>query len=166
MKKILVFLFATLISISVAVGCSKTVAELDGTLSEIVEKACAASDFSSVSFTYMQDDFSDEILMYMYGVEDDTLIDYIDDFVLCQRSGVSAATFAVIRFKDGTDDSVIDAVKTAVVDTYVKSLENALLPYDPTQYSIAKNYDLRTVGNSIVLVICEDTDAVFDAITK
>ena len=104
--------------------------------------------------------------MYMYGIEDEDIIAQIDDFVLSERSGMSASTFAVIRFNENAEKSVIDSAKNAVVDVYVQGLMNALMPYDPTEYEISKNYSIKTIGKDLVLVISKDADAVFEAIVK
>ena len=146
-------------------SCSPSSETLDD-LHQTVEKACAAADFSNLEFNFKSDDYSEEILMYMYGVEDEDLIDSIEDFVLSERSGMSASTFSVIRFKSGTEKSVIDSVKTAVEEVYVQSLMNALMPYDPTEYEISKEYKFKTIGNDLVLVISKDADAVLEAIVK
>lgn len=166
MKKTFTPFFVLVILLFMFTGCSQSDTVLTGTLSESVDKACSAADFSSVSFTYMQDEYSEEVLMYMYGIEDQAIIDNIEDFVLSQRSGMYAATFAVIQFKSGTDIAVIDTVQTLINDVYVQSLINALMPYDPTQTDLAQNYEFKRFGNSLVLVICEDNAAVFDAISK
>ena len=147
------------------VGCSQTSGTLSGTLPEIVDNACSAADFSSVSFIYMKDAYSEETLMYMYGIEDEAILDSIVDFVLSERSGMYAATFAVIQFKDGTEPTVIDTVQSLITETYVQSLINALMPYNPEQTAYAQNYEFKIFENSLVLVICEDTAAVFDAIS-
>lgn len=165
MKKTVVFLFILAISVLLFAGCSQSEASLSGTLPEITDKACAAVDFSSLSFTYMQDEYSEEVLMYMYGIEDESLIESIEDFVLSQRSGMYAATFAIIQFKDGTDAAVIDSVQKLITDVYVQALITALMPYDPEQTAYAQNYEFKQFGNSLVLVICEDNAAVFDAIS-
>ena len=166
MKKAITFIFVLVFSLILFAGCSQPKAVISDDLSEVADKACSAADFSSVSFTYMQDDYSEEVLMYMYGVEDEALIANIEDFVLSQLSGMFAATFAVIRFKEGTDSSVIDSVQTLLTDVYVQALITALMPYDPEQTSFAQNYEFKKFGNSLVLVICEDNAAVFDAISQ
>ena len=165
MKNTIICISAVLISVLLLVSCSSSQEKL-GTLTETVEKACEAADFSNVTFTYMEDDYSNEILMFMYGIEDEDIIASIDDFVLSERSGMSASTFAVIRFRNGTEKAVIDSAKKAVEETYVQSLMNALMPYDPTEYEISKNYSIRTIGTDLVLVISKDAAAVFEAIVK
>ncbi len=156
-------IFALLLALITA--CSSSPEAL-GALDKTVEKACAAADFSNVEFTYKSDDYSEEVLMYMYGIEDEDIIAQIDDFVLSERSGMSASTFAVIRFNENTEKSVIDSAKNAVVDVYVQGLMNALMAYDPTEYEISKNYSIKTIGKDLVLVISKDADAVFEAIVK
>ena len=166
MKKTIVSFLLVVFSLIFAVSCSQPSVELTGSLSDITTKACAAADFSSVSFTYMQDEYSEEVLMYMYGIEDETALSAIEDFVVSERSGMYAATFAAIDFKDGTDSAVIDSVETLISDVYVQALITALMPYDPDQTAIAQAYEFRKYGNTLVLVISEDNTAVFDAITK
>ncbi|MBQ6052403.1 MAG: DUF4358 domain-containing protein [Clostridia bacterium] len=165
MKKFVLALFTVALSVFMLASCSPSSETLDD-LHQTVEKACAAADFSNLEFNFKSDDYSEEILMYMYGVEDEDLIDSIEDFVLSERSGMSASTFSVIRFKSGTEKSVIDSVKTAVEEVYVQSLMNALMPYDPTEYEISKEYKFKTIGNDLVLVISKDADAVLEAVVK
>lgn len=147
-------------------SCSSSSGNLPDSLSDTVAKACSAADFSNVTFNYKSDAYSEEVLMYMYGVENENDANAIEDFVLSERSGMSASTFSIIKFKSGTPKSIVDSVKTAIEGTYVQSLINALMPYDPTQYEIAKNYQFKTIGDSLVLVIHEKADEVFDAIVK
>lgn len=165
MKRFALTLFLVVLSVIILASCSSSSEKL-GALDKTVEKACAATDFSNLEFNYKSDEYSEEILMYMYGVEDDELIDSIEDFVLSERSGMSASTFSVIRFKNGTENSVIESVKKAVEEVYVQSLMNALMPYDPTEYEISKNYKFKTIGNDLVLVISKDADAVLAAIAE
>ncbi len=165
MKRFALTLFLVVLSVIILASCSSSSEKL-GALDITVEKACAAADFSNLEFNYKSDEYSEEILMYMYGVEDDELIDSIEDFVLSERSGMSASTFSVIRFKNGTENSVIESVKKAVEEVYVQSLMNALMPYDPTEYEISKNYKFKTIGNDLVLVISKDADAVLAAIAE
>ena len=164
MKKTVIFCLIFALSIIMLVSCASS--EMLGALDKTVEKACAAADFSNVEFNYKSDEYSEEILMYMYGIDDEEIIAKIDDFVLSERSGMSASTFAVIRFGEDTEKSVIDTAKKAVEETYVQSLMNALMPYDPTEYEISKNYKIKIIGKDLVLVISKDADAVFEAIVK
>lgn len=163
-KTVLLCLIFVLMSALIA-SCSSSSEKL-GALDKTVEKACTAADFSNVEFTYKSDDYSEEVLMFMYGIEDEDVIAEIDDFVLSERSGMSASTFAVIRFSENTEKSVIESAKKAVIDTYVQSLMDALMPYDPTEYDISKNYRIKTIGQDLVLVISKDADAVLEAIVK
>ena len=57
-------------------------------------------------------------------------------------------------------------MKKAVEEVYVQSLMNALMPYDPTEYEISKNYKFKIIGNDLVLVISKDADAVLEAIVE
>jgi len=166
MKKIIFSFILVIFAFMFAVSCSQSDVELKGSLSDITAKACSAADLSSVSFTYMQDEYSEEVLMYMYGIEDENTLASIEDFVVSERSGMYAATFAVIDFKDGTDSAVLDSVEALITDVYVQALITALMPYDPDQTAIAQAYEFRKYGDTLVLVISEDNAAVFDAITK
>jgi hypothetical protein len=166
MKRIIVSLLTVVLFAAILFSCSSASSEKLGALDKTVEKACAAADFSNVEFTYKSDEYSEEILMFMYGIEDENVIDQIDDFVLSERSGMSASTFAIIRFKDDTAKFIIESAKSAVEETYVQALMNALMPYDPTEYGISQNYKFKTIGNDLVLVISKDADAVLEAIVK
>jgi len=152
------------ISLVLLCSCSGSTATLDGSMAEIVAKAEKAADFSSVTFTYLADDYSDEVLMFTYGLEDETLYNTVEDFVLSSRSGMFAATFSVIRFANGTSNADIESIKQIITDAYVAPLIGALRPYDPEQTAIAEKYQFKIYGNTLVLVISDKADEVFKAI--
>ena len=165
MKKFVSLVLSAILLLALCACGGSGAKTLNGTLAEITEKACNAADFSSASFTYMSDEYSDEVLMFTYGLEDEAVCNAVEDFVLSSRSGMFAATFAVIRFKDGSSDSVIENARSTITEMYVTPLIGALKPYDPEQAAIAEKYQFKSYGNTLVLVICaEGADTVFNAI--
>ena len=161
MKKFLV-LVTTVFMLFAASACSSTQNnetteagnDLKGSLSELVAKVCEKYDFSPESFVYSGSDDAADVLYLVYGVENP---DILEDYVLYQRGDAKAATFAVFRFKDGTEKATITEFKDAIQYYYVEGMYKDFKLYNPDEYKIAEGASYKQYDNALVLAVY-DTD--------
>ena len=76
----------------------------NGTFSDLKATVDAVKGYygDGTEFIFMADEYSDEVLMYTYGLMDEKFVSAVEDFVLTECDGMSADTFAVVKFKAGT----------------------------------------------------------------
>ena len=89
--------------------------------------------------------------------------DQLDKYAV-SMSMMNVRAYAVGIFKPAEGQT--DAVKGAL-DAYVKAQQQSFQNYLADQYEVAKAAKLETLpGGEVVLVMCEDGAAVFEAIQK
>ena len=114
------------------------------------------------SAEYEADQLSDEVanmLMPMLNLEDGMY----DDFA-ASVSGMMVSVYgvAIVKPAEGKTQDVVDAL-----DAYVQSQQQAMEHYLEDQYQIASAARVATVPTGeVVMVCCEDSDAVFENIKK
>lgn len=119
----------------------------------------------TVEFIYMNDEFSDEVLMFTYGLMDDKFVDAVDDFVLTECDGMSADTFAIVRFKAGTDKALIKEAADIMEEEYVGGLKNKLAAYNPEEFAASDGFYTEIFDNAVMMVISSDNaDKIVDAV--
>lgn len=146
-----------------ATGTSEVKAETE-TISGMVDKV-KEYYAEGTNFVYKADDDKEENMdfMFTYFFEDEKYLAAVEDYVLTVGDGVD--TFAVIRFKEGTDKSMIDEAKGILGDVYAEGLKTTYAPYDPDAAKAAGEYEIKTDGNTVILVISmENKDDIKKAI--
>lgn len=115
----------------------------------------------TVEFIFKADEYSDEVLMFTYGLMDDKFVSAVDDFVLTECDGMSADTFAVVKFKAGTDKALIEEAAEIMKTEYVEGLKNKLAAYNPEEFAASDGYQVKVYDDAIMMVISsENTEAI------
>lgn len=109
-------------------------------------------DFNGGYFYLDTDEYSEDILMYQYGIEDEAVIESIDSFLLSTPGTNSAKTLAILIFKDGTSKETMTKAETAMREVYLASVINNVGLYDPAQAPVAEKADFTYYDNALVLV--------------
>lgn len=121
----------------------------------------------NMEYIFMEDEYSDEVLMFTYGLMEDKFVDAVEDFVLSECDGMSADTFAVVKFKAGTDKALIEEAAGVMKEEYVNGLKNKLAAYNPEEFAASDGYQVKIYDNAVMMVISsENTDAILAAATK
>lgn len=154
MKKLSLFL-ALLLCVLAVSACGGEKAEENKftySLTDIKTKCENDFDFNGGYFFLNTDEFSEDILMYQYGVEDEEVIESIDSYLLSTPGTNSAKTLAVIIFKDGTSKETMTKAETAIREVYLASVINNVGLYDPAQAPVAEKAEFTYYDNALVLV--------------
>lgn len=118
----------------------------------------------NVEFIFMTDEYSDEVLQFTYGLMDDKFVDAVEDFVLTECDGMSADTFAVVKFKAGTDKALVNEAADIMKTEYVDGLKNKLAAYNPEEFAATDGYQVKIYDDAVMMVISsENTDAILAA---
>ncbi len=143
--------------------------DASGTFPDLAAAVDSVKEYYSdnVTFVFKADEYSDEVLMYTYGLMDDKFVEAVDDFVLSECDGMSADTFAIVKFKSGTDESLIKEAAEVMKTEYVTALKNKLSAYNPEEFKASDGYQVKVYEDSILMVISsENTDAILAAVGK
>ncbi len=165
MNKIKVIAIALIIAIATALclaGCGAKPTNLTGDLKDIVADVTSQFDFEGVEFIYSDDELAEDILYFSYGFDD---ISFFEDYVLCQRASGRAASFIIIRFKDGAD---VEAVKETLQSNYVEAMYSLFELYIPEEYDIALGATYKMYDNALVLAVydTEGNGDIFAVVDK
>lgn len=130
----------------------------DGMFSDLHKTVDAVRGYygDTVKFVFSEDEYSDEVLEYTYGIYDERFTSAVDSFVLSECDGMRADTFAVVRFKSGTDASVIKDAAKVMEDTYIAALKSKLSAYNPDEFAASDKYILKTYDNALMMVISSE----------
>ena len=121
----------------------------------------------TVEFIFTEDEYSDEVLMYTYGLMDDKFVNAVESYVLTECDGMSADTFAIVTFKSGTDKAIVKEAADIMETEYVESLKSKLAAYNPEEFAASDGYKLSVYDDAVMMVISADnTDAIISAIGK
>ena len=140
---------------------------LEKTASSIAAALPSAIDLSDLDCLTNEDDRLGQ-LEFIYGVTTDNMEKIDSYFVTNSHRSTDARAVAVIFFKEGTEASVIESVKTQIQDVFVKNLVNYTANYDPEQSKIAAAASFKVYDNALAFA-SYDTNGntvVFDAIEK
>ena len=95
---------------------------------------------------------------------DDKYTSAAEDFVLTECDGMSADTFAVVKFKSGTDDRLIEEAAEIMKSEYVNALKNKLSAYNPEEFEASDRYQVHIFDDAVMLVIsAEHTEEIVRA---
>ena len=115
----------------------------------------------------MADEYSDEVLQFTYGLMDGKFMDAVEDFVLTECDGMSADTFAVVKFKAGTDKALVEEAADIMKTEYVNGLKNKLAAYNPEEFAASDGYQVKVYDDAVMMVISsKNTEAIIAAATK
>jgi len=144
-------------------ACSEKKADLlTGNLKDVVRDVTSEFDFSGVEFLYKGDDMAEDVLYFTYGIDDPSII---EDFAICQRADGRAASFAILRFAEGTD---AEALKDTLQTYYVEAMYSLFQLYIPEEYDVALGATYKIYDNAIVLAVYDTNGntAIFDVVDK
>lgn len=117
-----------------------------------------------LKLVFKEDEYSDEVLAFTYGLMDDKYTDAVEDFVLSECDGMSADTFALIVFKDGTEKTLIEDAVEVMKNEYVTALQKKLSAYNPEEFAASDGYRVEIHGNTVLMVISsENTREIINA---
>lgn len=114
-------------------------------------------NYEDASFIYSADEYSDDTLINLYGIEDEAVLAAINDFVITTPPTNGSKTFAVILFNEDVDAEIIESTEQMIKDVYIASLITTNAIYDPAESALAEKATFVTYDNALVLVIY-DTD--------
>lgn len=155
LKKLVIFLIAAVMSLSI-VSCSDK--EEAGTFPDLTKTVESVKQYygENVEFIFKADEYSEEVLMYSYGLMDEKYTEAVENFVLTECDGMSADTFAVIKFKSGTDETLIEEAAEVVKTEYVTALKNKLSAYNPEEFEASEGYQVHIFKDAFMLVISSE----------
>ncbi len=143
--------------------------EVNGTFPDLKGVVDSVKEYygENLTFVFMEDEYSDEVLMYTYGLYDDKYVDAVSNFVLTECDGMSADTFAVITFKSGTDKKLIEEAAGVMEEEYITALKNKLAAYNPDEFKASDGYKLKIYDDAVMMVISsKNADAILAAAGK
>lgn len=108
---------------------------------------------------YSPVEMADNFISNYYGIEMDTLEEYI--FVMSEDA-TSAETIVIMKVKEEDDMEAITAALQVVVDAKKSEMEN----YLPEQFEIVKKSSVKSKGNYVYLVISEARETIEQIIEK
>ena len=153
MKRIISFVLCIVMCAAAFAGCAKEDANVfDKDIYAVCDKISSTFNFDDAVFYKDTDEYAKDALMYMYGIEDEAVLDSIEKFVFTTPGTNSAKTFAILVFKEGTAAETIDAAEKAVRDVYLANLITTTAVYDMTQSEIADKATFVKYDNALVLV--------------
>ena len=137
-----------------------------GDLKAVVESVKEYYD-EGMEYIFMEDEYSDEVLMFTYGLMEDKFVNAVEDFVLSECSGMSADTFAIVKFKAGTDKALIDEAADVMKTEYIDGLKNKLAAYNPEEFAASDGYQVKIYDDAVMMVISSDNTAdILEAAAK
>ncbi len=152
-------------------GTAPEAPEQTGTAAESVSDLSRIADSvrgyygDGLRLVFKEDEYSDEVLMFTYGLMDDRYTDAVEDFVLSECDGMSADTFALIVFKDGTEKALIEDAAEVMKREYVTALQKKLSAYNPEEFAASDGYRVEIHENAVLMVISsENTQEIIDAV--
>lgn len=123
-------------------------------------------DFEDTSFIFAEDEYSEDTLINLYGIEDEAVLEAIENFAITYPATNSSKTYAVLLFKEGTDAETIEAAEQMMKDVYIASLITTNAIYDPAQSELAEKATFKVYDNALVLAIydTEGNTEILDAV--
>jgi len=140
----------------------KPAAEIAETCRGLAPCVDASFIIDSLEFLYKGDDMAEDVLYFTYGIDDPSII---EDFAICQRADGRAASFAILRFAEGTD---AEALKDTLQTYYVEAMYSLFQLYIPEEYDVALGATYKIYDNAIVLAVYDTNGntAIFDVVDK
>lgn len=150
MKKLQLFLMATILGGLLLAGCSKGTSE-----PELVEPKVTANEMieemlAEVEQPMLMELPADQVLA-IYNIDPEKLEDYA---IRIPMMNIKTNEIAILKVKDTADIPEVEEAVKQRAENVKKTFET----YLPDQYENAKNYQLITKGNYVLFVISEDAD--------
>ncbi len=167
MKKILTLALALALTVTALAGCSgKSGSASDKTAEELTELYSSAItdnggemvEYNPV-FTEVKEDDMSAIILENLGL----LVEDMKAFAVSSSvMNVQAYGIAAVMPADGKAETV-----TSALQSYIDAQKASFEQYLADQYEVASNAKLETLEDgTILMVMCEDQDTVFDAISS
>lgn len=102
-------------------------------------------------------EMDDEFISNYYGIEPDTLEEYV--FSMSEEA-TSAETVVIMKVKDDAAVSDLETALNTVIDEKRAEMEN----YLPEQFEIVDKSSVSSKGNYVWLVISQNQDAIIEII--
>lgn len=166
MKRVMTLLTAAAILAGLLAGCGNRSGETERTPEEwtaLYSDAVTASRSQEDNDTFLivssaGDDMGELILTTM-GLSADDMTAFA---ISASMMNVQAYAIAAIRPAEGRAEAV-----TSALQTYVDNTKASFEFYLPGPFEVASNARLETLSDgTVLLVMCEDQDTVFDAISS
>lgn len=165
MKKILTLALALALTVTALAGCSgksgsdKTAEELTELYSSaITDNGGEMVEYNPV-FTEVKEDDMSAIILENLGL----LVEDMKAFAVSSSvMNVQAYAIAAVMPAEGKAETV-----TSALQSYIDAQKASFEQYLADQYEVASNAKLETLEDgTILMVMCEDQDTVFDAISS
>ena len=165
MKKILTLALALALTVTALAGCSgksgseKTAEELTELYSSaITDNGGEMVEYNPV-FTEVKEDDMSAIILENLGL----LVEDMKAFAVSSSAmNVQAYGIAAVMPAEGKAETV-----TSALQSYIDAQKASFEQYLADQYEVASNAKLETLEDgTILMVMCEDQDTVFDAISS
>ena len=163
MKKILTLVLALALSITALSGCGskpaadKTPEELAELYSSaIMENGGEMAEYNP-AFTQAKDDDGSAMVLENMGLNTEDMAAF---GISASLMNIKAYAIAAIMPAEGKEAAVMEALQG-----YIDRTKSSFEMYLADQYEVAENARLETLEDgTILLVMCQDQDTVFDAI--
>jgi len=129
----------------------------EGDIYAVTDEIASSYDFDDAVFYKDSDEYAKDTLMFMYGIEDEAVLEAIEKFTFSTPGTNSAKTFAMLLFKEGTTAETIDAAEKAVRDVYLANLITTTAVYDMTQSEIADKATFVKYDNALAVIAYDAT---------
>lgn len=147
-------------------ACGEKSNTLDVDIYKAAENVTSSLDFGDAKIMSDNDDGASFTLMFQYGIESEDILNAIEGYVVTSPEANSARTIAIIKFKEGTETSVIEEVKNTITNVYLANLIETTAAYNVDEAEIADKATFETYDNALVLA-AYDTNGnsqIFDLI--
>lgn len=167
MKKALSLVLALALTVTALAGCSGksggAAAKTPEELTKLYTDAITANGGEAVEYnpvvTEVKEGDDSAMLLEFLGLKAEDMTAF---GISMSLMNVNAYAIAAIMPAEGKTDTVKEALQT-----YKESQMTSFEMYLADQYDIAKNAKLETLEDgTVLLVMCEDQDTVYDAIAK
>lgn len=150
MKKLQLFLMATIIGGLLLAGCSNGTSEPEPVEPEVTANEMVEEMLAEVEQPMLMELPADQVLA-IYNIDPQKLEDYA---IRIPIMNVKTNEIAILKVKNTADIPEVEEAVKQRAENVKKTFET----YLPDQYENAKNYQLITRGNYVLFVISEDAD--------
>lgn len=164
--KIISLAIAVLTALLSFASCGESSNTLDCDIYEAAKTVSSTLEFGDATILTDKDENAEFVFMFQYGVEDEAILEAIDSYVITSPEANSARTIAIVKFKEGTDKSVIEGVQKSITDVYLANLIETTAAYNVDEALIADKATFKLYDNALVLA-AYDTNGntqVFDLV--
>ncbi len=158
-KNLVIVVIAVSVVVALGVGAYLMLNNNDGSKASLDIDEASSKLASSTPFNEMATmDITSDILESVYGINPENVEKVAGK---APMMNVHSSMYMIIQAKEGT----VDTVK-AELDTYLGQYEEQWSRYLPEQYEYVQNRKERVIGNSIYVIISENSAALEKEIIK